>query len=234
MPVERNSRIMRVPNPEDRVWRYMRFVRFKQLVETGHLFFPSYRMLDDSYEMTLDDNRYTRMVENQKEHIIVSCWSLNRYEQYNLWTTYLRGNKEGVAIVTTYNDLCNSFEEYPYNIIPGIVKYQNSLNERILIRDHPNGGVRNYYRYVFYKKKYFTLDNELRLFRYHFIPNGIIPTMDPVENGLNIPCNLHHLINYVVLSPFVNKYFSMKVKKLLDSNNLHDINIKKSSIKINQ
>ncbi len=225
---------MTLPKASTKVWRYMKYLRFKQLIETGELFFPSYETLNDSFEMTIEDAKYRDMIEEDRNHIVISCWSLHYYEQYNLWETYTKGNKDGVAIVTTYSNLSDALKDYPHEIIPGIVKYRNTLNDSILLRDHPKGRQKNFLRYVFFKKRYFRSDNELRLFRYHMIPNGLIPIVEPVGVGISIPCHLKNLINYIVLSPYANRFVKRKVRRLLNSNGLNDIQIKNSDIKIRQ
>ena len=147
----------------------MKYKRFKQLIIENKLFFPSYENLNDAYEMTIEDMHYQHMIEDNRKYFVISCWSLHKYEQYSLWLTYLKGNKEGVAIVTTYDDLCDSLDSNDTIITPGIVKYQNSFNSDILLRDSDKGKIRNYNRYMFYKKRYYQTDLELRLICQNFI-----------------------------------------------------------------
>ena len=232
IPVKKDAQITSVPADNALVMRYMSLKRFEQIIIDQTIFFPSYHSLDDYYEMTIEDPKYRRMIEEDRKYFAISCWSLHEYEQYSLWVTYLRGKKKGIAICTTYHDLCKSFEKFKYEITPGLVQYQNDLNRSILLRDTKESKRINFHRYLFFKKKFFQTDRELRLVRYNFTPKGMIPILETVGKGISIECDLEKLIHSIILSPFTKRKIVKKVQKILTENGLNKVEIKESEIKI--
>ncbi|GAB6194348.1 hypothetical protein [Desulfocastanea catecholica] len=127
-------------NPDiknDQIWRYMSYKRFRDLIETGSLFFcPITRYQQDSepleasmtsgYKAAYENNYYDRRRHREQffhprfetpndefedlcKRTFVNCWHRNTDENFAFWMIY--GNKErhdSVAIISTPQKLQTS------------------------------------------------------------------------------------------------------------------------------
>ena len=212
------------------VWRFMPLSDFQDLLETNALFFAKPDAFSDPLEgcssmWNIEELRKTGERHNRTsrtyirkihEFSAVSSWHINDYEAAGMWDLYLKGN-DGVAIKTTYENLLCSIKDLRYKIFSGKVQYIDFQKEMI---SH------SVYDTLFYKRKSYQHENELRLIivasRIHawklqklFEIQGISANqwqkrMDILEkrsyefsheHGNLLTCNLHQLINEIYVSP---------------------------------
>ncbi|AEN89692.1 MULTISPECIES: DUF2971 domain-containing protein [Priestia] len=232
------------------VWRYMDFTKFKSLLEDRSVFFAkpssfadplegSYSNWDvselkENGELTTETSRdYMKKVQ---EFSAISCWHINEHESAGMWDLYLSSNANGVAVKTNYHNLMLSIDDLTYRIFAGKVQY---------IDFHKEMTSRNIYDTLFYKRKSFSHENELRLLAIasridgegheRFLESNNVPVDEWDEKeqelearsykfthpgGTMIPCNLNQLIGEVYVSPKSSPEFVEEIKTLVKKHGL--------------
>lgn len=211
-----------VPHHGNYVWRYMRFERFEELLSSSTMHFTNASVLTDKYEVTLPTSSLLQMRRKSagdsvasrqralwlkraatlKRSTWVSCWSTRRHESYALWKIYLRGERQGVAIRTTYSHFERAFLDVP-NPLPhrvefGSVQYVNYLPEPL---PEPQ-------QIICTKKPFYDFETELRAF---IIGPEHGKHAGPHRDGLAVPVRLKSLLQSVVASPFADTDFVHRV-----------------------
>lgn len=231
------------------LWRYMGLSKFVSLLDNSSLFFAKPKNFSDKYEghfskydvvrqqeaiidslavynLTLSD-----YVNKCREYAGVICWHMNEYESAAMWDLYLDSN-EGIAIKTTFERLMDSITDRRYFIHPGKVQY---------IDFNKDMASDNVFEALFYKRKSFSHENELRLIAladpivedgYNF--NGY-KTMDgevyegttqlDSDYGATIKCDVQTLIGAVYIAPKAPKWFSDVVISILNKYGLSDVEV---------
>ncbi|MUL29473.1 DUF2971 domain-containing protein [Priestia megaterium] len=232
------------------VWRYMDISKFKSLLENSSLFFAkpsafadplegSYSMWDvkelkENEELNTQTSRdYMKKIQ---EFSAISCWHINEHESAGMWDLYLSSNKNGIAIKTNYHNLMRSIDDLRYRVFAGKVQYIDFQKEMTS---------RNIYDTLFYKRKSFSYENELRLLIVasriesggleKVLENDNVPVheWDNKEKewedksyefthdvGTLIPCNLNQLIDQIYVSPKSSPEFVAEVKALVQKHEL--------------
>ena len=120
---------------EQKIWRYMSLAKFTHALSQKALWLARSDKLGDAWEMALDGKpldkiisrhpispvgegvketaieRTKRIMPLWRQQTFVSCWTVSESESHALWQIYC-GNKEGVAIQTTYDRLKNSLQQH--------------------------------------------------------------------------------------------------------------------------
>lgn len=225
------------------VWRFMNLARFESILRDEAIYFAKPSTFEDPLEGSFskfdlnetEENgetlEYTRAdMKEIQSYSAISCWHINEYESAGMWNLYLSGEKDGVAIKTDYYSLINSIKDLRYRIFSGNVQY---------IDFHTDMTSKNIYDTLFFKRKSFNHENELRLMivasRYNeyylerlFESEGIPveeweEKMEELEEksydfshegGNLITCDVNKLINQVYISPKSNQDFVKKVNDL--------------------
>ncbi|MGE6721435.1 hypothetical protein ACQKGD_29595 [Peribacillus frigoritolerans] len=215
---------------ETKVWRYMDFTKFVNLLANSTLFFnradkfrdtfegsfPSSNkelapvMYDDlepeQIEILIADSRLFN--EKLRERTVISCWHLNEFESAAMWDLYLKNN-EGIAIQTTFNSLSESFNETDEEIFIGKVNYIDFDKDWM-----PEGYV--FYPFV-HKRKSFEHEKEIRALLSIFPEPNL---KSPFEFGANIKVNLDLLIENIYIHPDAPRWFAETVKSVLKAYNV--------------
>ncbi|WP_313897885.1 DUF2971 domain-containing protein [Bacillus thuringiensis] len=239
------------------VWRYMGISKFKSLLNDKSIFFakPSAFIdpLEGSYsvwdiEGFKDNNEpitprdYMKKIQDFSG---ISCWHMNEHESAGMWDLYLN-SEDGIAIKTNYKNLVNSIEDLRYRLFAGKVQY---------IDFHKDMTSRNIYDTLFFKRKSFSHENELRLLivasRYHewwlekyFESQGIPENkweerMDKLEEesykfshevGNLIACDLNKLIDEIYVSPNSSPEFVEQVKQMIAEHGLSQKKVVQSDL----
>jgi hypothetical protein len=223
-----------------KIWRYMDFTKYVSMLDTSRLHFCRIDKLDDKFEGSLphtyyltermnrflkkrfpekyqrlssqgkfQTNKLSAIGQARRKWAFVNCWHMSNDESVAMWKLYLKSN-EGVAIQTTYNNLCEAFNECKYDVWIGIVKYIDYNSAKI-----PSGN--SNYRFV-YKRKAFDYEKELRavIRRYPIsekeLNSGQVTIEELAEANIypkymKIPVNLDTLVQKVYVSPFTDQWF---------------------------
>ncbi|TYR80438.1 DUF2971 domain-containing protein [Priestia megaterium] len=231
------------------VWRYMDMFKFQSLLESKALFFVKPNAFLDPFEgsysmwnikeMKDSDKLNSRSLRTYMKKIhdfsAVSCWHINEYESAGMWDLYAN-SYDGIAIKTSYDNLLHSIKDLRYKVFARKVQYI----------DFSKGmASENIYDTLFFKRKSFSYENELRLLilanridawklQKIFLNEGIYadewqPRMEILkeksyqfshENGNLIRCDLSQLIGEIYVSPKSSLAFVDQVKTLVKQHGL--------------
>ncbi|MFJ8243696.1 DUF2971 domain-containing protein [Peribacillus asahii] len=226
------------------VWKYMDLNKLDSLLKNKALFFAKPSAFIDPLEGSYsnwDINQLDEYMElpylpsreemrKIQDFSAISCWHINDYESAGMWDLYLGGN-EGVSIQTDYRSLLNSITDLRYRVFSGKLQY---------IDFHKEMTSKNIYDTLFYKRKSFSHENELRLMiiasrinQYHLesvferqgIPNEEWEERMEVleeqsyefshEKGTLVSCELDKLIGKIYVSPRSSQEVVEKVTEMV-------------------
>ncbi|MFC1988056.1 hypothetical protein ACFLVH_05935 [Chloroflexota bacterium] len=225
--------------PEDsrKIWRYMDFTKFLDILDKLKLYFPRADKLGDPFEgslpkssieertSTLEETyrpeffKYivpkeqapkalSRATKSFRKFYAISCWSMSEEESAALWQLHLSG-QDGVAIQTTVGRLKNSFERETRDIYIGEVKYINYVRDSIPINNA-------LYPFLF-KRASFKHERELRavIFSPNFIVEGGSLRRISYPEGYYAQIAPDILIENVFVSPVTPKWQNELVQSVL-------------------
>ena len=221
------------PQPENvnaKIWRYMDFTKFIDMLRTGGLFFSRADKLGDPFEgswpsinargwrdhasrmeaLALADNRefdqsaevLSRAFRSFTKYKGVNCWHMSEVESDAMWKLYLKSN-EGIAIQTRYELLRDSFSSVEETIFLGKIRYLNYETEHFRSDNLCNP--------YMHKRLGFQHEREIRalLIRY---PES---HRDPVGSGVLIPVKLSKLVEAVYVAPFCGDWVKDNVEEVI-------------------
>ncbi|MGE7610003.1 DUF2971 domain-containing protein [Peribacillus frigoritolerans] len=228
-------------NGNPTVWKYMELEKLDSILNNKALFFAKpgafIDPLEGSYSnwdlkhykgyQIITSREYMRKVQ---EFSAISCWHMNDYESAGMWDLYLN-SKDGVAIKTDYTSLLNSINDLRYRVFSGKLQYVD-FNKEMTSAD--------IYDTLYYKRKSFIHENELRLMviasRYNHLYLEKIFERDNVpsyewdekmakleeesyefshENGNLISCDINKMIEKIYVSPKSSQEVVNQVKLMV-------------------
>lgn len=138
------------PPDNTKIWRYMDFIKFVDIIDRKKLFFPTIDRLEDPFEgsfpkayidyfnANLDKifnptvwsfidrehapESFSRARRQARKFICVSCWNMQKEESAALWKLYC-SIYNGIAIQSTIKKLKNSLKNERRDIYIGKVRY---------------------------------------------------------------------------------------------------------------
>lgn len=216
----------KIPKDESRVWRYMSFSNFEEIVETSTLFFAHSKLFenDDLEDGNLPKDVQTALNEMREERsktyreptsdkfeeilrntTFVNSWTLNEDQNEMLW---LKDGGKDIAIQSTFGRFRDSFGKYNKS---GIVLYLGLVEYSI----KANQGLTSYSLGHFMQKDVkFADEKELRALVY-FESQFKTPT-----KGVHIRVDLATLIENVFISASANKEMQIITNYLLHKHRL--------------
>jgi len=225
---EISTPLFKQEKPEtQKIWRYLTFEHFVDLLSTKTLYFSRVdRVKDDPLEGLITDATFTmfddgipwespeakeRAISSYKDivkkmpyHVFVNCWHMNDKESMAMWKIY---GKKGIVIQSTIENLKKSINDAKFHYAE--VEY---ITETDIIPTrnvaHPFG----------YKRKSFDYEKEFRAIRYEQPPHGytIDFTVPNPNEGLHIPIDINRLINRVHVFPYAPKWFYDCTKSIME------------------
>lgn len=222
------------PNKEIKIWKYLNFAKFVDLLMNETLHFSRCDNFEDNFEGAISKqatierndqiNKYsqtnTSAIDSQemwheffekiKKTFAANCWHMNEQESYAMWKVYLN-NQDGIAIQSNYSRLFQCLQESTEPIYLSVVKYDDS---------NLNWG--NYIDRFLHKRKNYQYEQELR---------AMIIKDDLNNNGVKIKINLNLLIENIYISPSSPEWFIDLVNQLIDKHNFK-FKVDKSSMDI--
>ncbi len=192
---------------EDSAWRYIDFIKFVDLLQTGELHFTRLDQLHDPYEIALSNAAFRRLKKIaaiQKQPRYVNCWHLNDVESAAMWSVY---GDNGIAILsnkaalqridltpTQYSD-DTSFGMRGF----GHVEYKAANDLKPLLRSIQVDSS-SWSDFIFTKRDSFSHEKEFRL------AIGLSSTIKAPPVGLRVKVDLNSLIDAVWVSPTAQKW----------------------------
>ena len=226
-------------NKQTKIWRYIGFTKFVDLLDTSELYFSRLDKFEDPFEGTLpinplkEFNPFFSSTDNVRQFWFANCWHMNEFESAAMWNIYL-DTKNGIAIQSTFEKLVNSFSKTEEDIFASIVKYvdYNSTTYHRLMDDNKwsenspsttvNPGI--------YKRKSFEYENEIRVF---YIDTPIEYEQEKITQrnlpeGKRIITDLRLLIDTIYIAPKADRWFKNLVESITKK---YELNVQiKSSI----
>lgn len=216
------------PSSEDaKVWRYIDFVKYVNMLDKSSLYFVRADKLDDPFEGSFTKaniklrpqayantpitpeviTKITSFVRQSKAFTAINSWHLNDSESAAMWNLYAKNN-QGIAIQSTFKRLKESLIDGNYTIFVGEVTYVDWDNYYI-----PESNL--FFPFV-HKRKSFEYEQELRAVVQK------IPTKDGAsdlsvplwENGVDIQVDLRILVEKIYLSPLTPNWIFDLVKSV--------------------
>jgi hypothetical protein len=218
------------PKPDDKdtkIWRYLDIPKFISLIDNRALFFSRADHLGDPFEgsipQTTDQINLNHDKNSGKPGSIVYSddgtpheaysmhdffrktgyvcgFHVNPYESAAFWSIYTK-SKQGVAIQSTFNRLCNCFHvDREENEKISLVTYIDYTTDTIPVS-------KNAYLALIHKRKSFEHEKELRAiitFPHQIFPSGgELPKelLDNFPKGILIPVDLDILIEKIYIAP---------------------------------
>lgn len=219
------------------IWRYLDFTRFVSLLDQSALFFPVAKLLQDPYEggpSSLEPNGHLSSLPSKmettgphqgafsdRELVLISSWHMSETESHAMWKIY-GGGPEGLAIQSCVERLRKSIRaqnEFP--IYVDTVKYRDSFESqsscelpRFFEKLRP---------YEYEKEVRAVIDLRSR-YRQSQLPFSDLEKRQFQEllsnGGLYINVDIDTLVERIVLSPEVPRWFSDLVASVLDRYNM--------------
>jgi len=214
------------PDDQDaKLWRYMDFTKFVNILNNNSLFFTRADKFRDKFEGSYPSlNRivapqvYPDFTEEElekflgstekfnkvlRELTLINCWHMNEYQSAAMWDLYIKTN-EGIAIQTTFKRLKESFHKTKTPIQIGKVHYIDFDTEWM-----PEGNA--FYPFV-HKRKSFEHEREIRAIQMNF-PDADNPTSFAFGDNINVDVDI--LIEKVYVSPDAPTWFSQLVEEVM-------------------
>lgn len=246
-------------SPDDKVWRYLDLPKFVSMVQNRALYFVRSTEFEDPYEGTTPEFNVKRREQWMREHktlyateevlqaalksynesdarenymmaveCLVNSWHLNDEESASMWKLY-SDNNSGIAIQSTFQRLCDSFQSNSADVVyAGVVEYIDYRKQGT----DPSNGFNNF----LVKRKSFACEREIRLAT---VPSsglwaklrelkGLKPNenmtssfeeiqaaANMMDKGKSIPTDLQVLIERVYVAPMAPTWYLNMVNYLL-------------------
>jgi hypothetical protein len=215
------SELFETPSDNSKIWRYLDFSKFIDMLNRQKLYFPRLDKLDDPFEgvcplPSLDSimkkleipfseektrgfqKHYSKYI---KQTTAVNCWHLNSFESAVMWKMYVKSG-EGIAIQSTVRRLKDSISNSEDDIFIGSVKYINFKNLTQTVDPYKVVGLP-----IIYKRKIYQPERELRaIIRREPKGRTGIVYKPRIDDGIYVPVNLDILINEIYLAPTTQKW----------------------------
>ncbi len=242
----------------DKIWRYIDFGKYADLLKKKKQYFPSGKKLLelDNYEgyfkkpVILDPEKWTdweiSLVDKRDDHernetpksVFVNCWHINEKESDLMWKLFTK--EKGITIQTTLKKIRDSFSIYPQRVYPRKVTYVDDIENNVSVSWVPH-------RYSKKQKKY-SYENELRFFvespndkiafimdgdkayAHYPMPQGQRLNLEFTDEFCYVDVDLHNFIENVSVSSKESDEFFESVKTITKENGLNPDIVKKSTI----
>ena len=224
---EHTCLILHYPDSK-KIWRYMDFTKFVNLLHTESLFFCRADRLDDKWEGIFpkkmidkfslnkkfiksdDGNKYNwcewQIIKEARSHLI-NCWHVNDHESDAMWKLY-SSNKQSIAVQSTIGRLKRCFNKTAKRIRIGAVEYVDfetwEPNNRFF-----NIGEPNILKTFFLKREGFEHEKEIRAI------TNIAYNKHKQEKGILVAIDLNELVETIVISPISEDWFFNLVENII-------------------
>ena len=214
---------------ETRIWKYLDFPKFMDLITSQGLYFCRFDKFEDPFEGSLPKNsiaernkqlNYLKEIGKKppeekfwidlniefKKKFAANCWHMSQYESYAMWKIYTKSN-EGVAIQSTYKRLFECLDNTPNKAYLSAIKYIDFEYNTI------DWG--NRLAPFLHKMRSYHFEEELR---------AIITDTENYnlsEGGCKVKVDLKILIEKVYIAPGSPKWFKKLINNILENSNLN-------------
>lgn len=199
----------------EKIWRYMDFTKYVDLLNTQSLYFSRSDQFEDVFEgsfpksaiekrekvnaimarkfpnaESFKDDDWSQHGEKQRQDFAINCWHLNEFESAAMWKLYLKSN-EGIAVQSTYGRLYDCLDKSSQSFFVGKVNYidydKDYFDPFQLINP------------FIYKRKSFEYEKEIRAVFWQAAPAN--SEIDLKQGGFKVRVRLQELVEKVYVSP---------------------------------
>lgn len=204
---------LNVPPQETKIWRYMDFTKFVNLIGTRKLFLCQASCLGDPEEGKLPEP-VKEAVKNPvytddgitpqageflfnltkawfDKDVYINCWHMNENESDAMWHRYT-GSSHGIAIQSTIGRLIESIDTFNGKLRIGAVRYTNYKEIG------PEG--LNPIAYFTRKRLKYKHEEEVRM----LYVKEVNDVVDHYGNGIRVDVDIEKLIEKIYLPPQTN------------------------------
>ncbi|QQE81538.1 hypothetical protein [Alicyclobacillus sp. SO9] len=226
-----------------KLWRYMDFTKFINMLSERALYFPRADLFNDRREGLPPPRSYQRIEQelstlpsqitkgHMEEYLeyhekirrlaYVSCWHMNDDESFSMWQAY-GARENGIAIQTTYKNFEKCFQQYNGDFILGKMLYLDYQTDEITPSSHVF--------HFFQKRNYFSSEKEFRAVLFNMRKQDESLGYRWTENGVYVPIDLRRLIKNVYIPPLAPDWYFNTVVATLARFGLKTIPVQKSGI----
>ncbi|CAM4105422.1 DUF2971 domain-containing protein [Flavobacterium weaverense] len=220
----KHSSFLNPQNQNQKIWRYVDFTKFIDLLNSESLYFTRVDKFEDIFEGSVplktyysrkvafrqeiidgevvdnyqDVQKYSEFLKKGRQDFGVNCWHMNDNESAAMWKLYLKSN-EGIAIQSNFKKLNKVLKKSKFDFFIGTVNYIDYENDDIIFE--------NTFSPFVHKRKSFSHENELRALIPVEAPSNI-KEIDLQNGGCKIKINLNDLVENIFVSPDSPKWFS--------------------------
>lgn len=220
-----NSKKLKKPNEDDKIWKYMDFTKFVSMLHYKSLYFSRVDTLKDPYEASIASyfventdmpehalKKLQELLEKKRrQKLFVNCWHINASESAALWKVYMKSD-EGIAIQTTVSKLFTVLEASNNDLPFDLASVNYDPSKLLSITTKPNGEpveTFNLADALFTKRPCFQYENELRV---------IVTVHNPKSTGFNWgDLDINSLIESICVNPEASTWVVSLVRDLAKS-----------------
>lgn len=229
---------LQVPADDEKIWRYMGFSKYVDLLLTQELHFARADTFEDPYDCTaltfMEPSFIDSFLKNPsckddflkannigRHFVYLNCWHVSTVESAALWSLYSVNRHETVAVQSTYGRLLKSLDSKEH-VDFSLVRYDPENAGKKSVK---NPNTKNYgpHEVVIFKRKSFEHEKELRAFICDKIdfekikPKNLdeiqeIASRQPKQKRISI--NIGELIEKVYVSPISQDWFVNLVRNV--------------------
>jgi hypothetical protein len=147
---------------------------------------------------------------NARRCHFASCWQMSDFDDISMWERYVRKDRNGLAVKSTFSRLTSSFlSSFEMPIVCGKVSYVDYQSEVV---DESNG-----YKLFLQKRSQYASEKELRALLWMPPYKNGFPHSNLYDsvNGIKVKVDLSTLISGFVLSPFNSESFPTEFREIL-------------------
>jgi hypothetical protein len=224
VPIFKKDWPYKIPSPSQILWRYMDTWKFESMLRSSSLYFRRADKLADEGEGRLSreavfgtseseiafDETY-KIVRDYKQHLaaheitrscmFVNCWNIAGREDQRMWREYTTG-PDSVVVTTSMKALQHAVTKQ--QIVMSRVKYISESAPRIEF-SHTTP--------FFYKDKFFSFENELRLLR-PLLEGEQVLVENEEDFGKTVTITLRGLIHRVITHKAMSKTSIAAIRSL--------------------
>ena len=161
--------------------------------------------------------------EHFRETICVNCWHVSQHESSAMWQLYVP-EREGVAVVSSFKCLCDSFAELPNDVHIGLVGYLDYQKDELHMPDALHPAVGNALHPLLHKRLGFEHERELRAMTYDIgsLPESMLEQLnlqdrllERTDKGVFVPTEFATLVQQVYIVPSALDGVENKVKQVM-------------------
>lgn len=254
MPIFENHTVLKPPEENFTLWRYMDIPSFISLLAESSLIFvradlfedkhegyftkPTAKLIDEyasSFNFKNGDKPHSQELRDMFNNVYVNSWCIGQHEVVHMWKIYSKDN--GIAIKIDYSILNESITDDKHNVLPGLVNYVDRENDFVddqmnLLQPYTIKGHEYKYENEFRLIIFSILDVEQAVNKITEVNERNKMRFDLYQKIPVIKCkiNILKLIKEIYISPYAPVWYKDFINDLLPRYGIKDFKIMQSNL----